>query len=100
MLHAHHRNFVSPADAYWYNSVVFLMMVLLGGVRSLWGGVIGATVFVLLQAWISSKTEKWEMFVIGAVLVAIVLFTRRGLWSLFDRFIRGGARTAEAHSNG
>jgi branched-chain amino acid transport system permease protein len=99
-LHAHHRNFVSIADAYWDNSVLFLMMVLLGGARSLWGGVIGATVFVLLQAWISSKTEKWEMFVIGAVLVAIVLFTRRGLWSLVDRFIRGGTHAAEAHARG
>jgi branched-chain amino acid transport system permease protein len=85
VLHAHHRNFVSLADVDWTNSVVLLVMVLLGGVRSLWGGVIGATVFVLLQAWISSKTDKWEMLAIGVVLIAIVLFTRRGLWSLVTR---------------
>lgn len=85
VLHAHHRNFVSLADVDWYNSVVLLVMVLLGGARSLWGGVIGATVFVLLQAWISTKTDKWEMFAIGAVLIAIVLITRRGLWSLVAR---------------
>lgn len=85
VLHAHHRNFVSLADVDWANSVVLLVMVLLGGVRSLWGGVIGAAVFVLLQAWISTKTDKWEMFAIGAVLIAIVLFTRRGLWSLVTR---------------
>jgi len=84
VLHAHHRNFVSLADVDWTNSVVLLVMVLLGGARSLWGGVIGAAVFVLLQAWISSRTDKWEMFVIGAVLIAVVLFTRRGLWSLVN----------------
>jgi len=84
VLHAHHRNFVSLADVDWTNSVVLLVMVLLGGARSLWGGVIGAGVFVLLQAWISSRTDKWEMFVIGAVLIVVVLFTRRGLWSLVN----------------
>ncbi len=84
VLHAHHRNFVSLADVDWTNSVVLLVMVLLGGARSLWGGVIGAAVFVLLQAWISSRTDKWEMFIIGAVLIAVVLFTRRGLWSLVN----------------
>ena len=100
VLHAHHRSFVSVADAYWDNSVVFLVMVLLGGVRSLWGGVIGATVFVLLQAWVSSKTDKWEMFVIGAVLVAIVLLTRRGLWSLVDQALRGHTHLSQASSSG
>jgi branched-chain amino acid transport system permease protein len=84
VLHAHHRNFVSLADVDWTNSVVLLVMVLLGGARSLWGGVIGAAVFILLQAWISSRTDKWEMFVIGAVLIVVVLFTRRGLWSLVN----------------
>jgi branched-chain amino acid transport system permease protein len=100
VLHAHHRNFVSVADVNWDNSVIFLVMVLLGGVRSLWGGVIGAAVFVLLQAWVSSRTDKWEMFVIGAVLVAIVLFTRRGLFSLVDRTLRAGTSVPQAHSHG
>jgi len=100
VLHAHHRNFVSIADANWDNSVLFLVMVLLGGARSLWGGVIGATVFVLLQAWVSAKTDTWEMFVIGALLVAIVLLTRRGLWSVVDRAMRAGIRAPEARSDG
>ena len=82
VLHAHHRNFASLADLSWTNSVLFLVMVLLGGLRSLWGAVIGAAVFVVLQTWISSKTDRWENFVIGIVLIAIVLLTRRGLWSL------------------
>lgn len=81
VLHAHHRNFVSLADVDWTSSVVLLVMVLLGGLRSIWGGVIGAAIFVLLQAWVSSKTDRWEMFIIGIVLTAIVLFTRRGIWS-------------------
>ncbi len=84
VLHAHHRNFVSLADLSWSNSVLLLVMVLLGGARTLWGGVLGAAIFVLLQAWISSKTDQWESFVIGAVLIAIVLFTRRGLASLVE----------------
>jgi branched-chain amino acid transport system permease protein len=88
VLHAHHRNFVSLADLSWSNSVLLLVMVLLGGARTLWGGVLGAAIFVLLQAWISSKTDQWESFVIGAVLIAIVLFTRRGLASLVE--VRGG----------
>ena len=82
VLHAHHRNFASLADASWTNSVLILVMVLLGGLRSVWGAVIGAAVFVVLQTWISSVTDRWENFAIGAVLIAVVLLTRRGLWSL------------------
>ena len=82
VLHAHHRNFASLADLSWTNSVLLLVIVLLGGLRSLWGAVAGAAVFVLLQVWISSITDRWENFLIGAVLVAIVLLTRRGLWSI------------------
>jgi branched-chain amino acid transport system permease protein len=88
VLHAHHRSFVSLADLHWTNSVTLLVMVLLGGRGTLWGAALGAAVFTLLEAWISSKTDQWEFFVIGAVLIAIVLFTPRGLQSIGALFPR------------
>jgi branched-chain amino acid transport system permease protein len=95
VLHAHHRAFVSLADLHWTNSVTLLVMVLLGGRQTLWGGVVGAAVFTLLEAWISSKTDQWEMFVIGAVLIAIVLFTPRGFVSLWYVVFRASASSSE-----
>jgi branched-chain amino acid transport system permease protein len=97
VLHAHHRTFVSLADLSWSNSVLLLVMVLLGGLRSLWGAVIGAAAFVVLQVWVSSHTDRWENFVIGAVLIAIVLLTRRGLWSAIMPSV--GARSPNALLN-
>ena len=53
-------------------------MVILGGVASLWGGVLGAAVLVLLQESLSAYTTHWEFWT-GWVLLAVVLFARRGL---------------------
>ncbi len=53
-------------------------MVILGGVASLWGGVLSAAVLVLLQETLSAYTAYWEFWT-GWVLLAVVLFARRGL---------------------
>ena len=54
-------------------------MVVLGGVGSLAGPVFGAAAMVLLQSWLAQWTEHW-MIVMGPVLVAVILLTRRGIW--------------------
>ncbi len=76
--------FVSPSTMQWSQSGLLMVMVILGGVGHLWGGVIGAVVFLLLEELLSHYTIYWQ-FVLGAVLLAVVLAAPNGLMSLFRR---------------
>jgi branched-chain amino acid transport system permease protein len=53
-------------------------MAVLGGMRSFWGPLIGAAIFVVLQDYLSSQTENWMSFV-GLFFVLVVLFFPRGI---------------------
>src|SRR5690606_7169447 len=66
-LHAHHTGFVSPHTLHWATSGTFLIMVLLGGREALLGGVLGAAVYVVFEAWVSGWTDLWHLGV-GAML--------------------------------
>lgn len=83
-----HRTFVSPHDLFWLTSAVLMVMVLLGGSRGLWGGAFGAILYTFIQAWVSSFTELWGLFV-GLLLIFTVLFAREGLWPILERRLGG-----------
>ena len=87
--------YVSPNALHWTQSGTLLVMVILGGVATVWGGVAGALVLLLLQEVLASFTQYWE-FWIGWVLLAVVLFARQGLmglrWGATTRRARPGAR--------
>lgn len=83
-LAAYHRGIVTPTDLFWLQSAILLIMVLLGGARSLWGPVLGALLYTGLQAWVSSQTPLWAGLV-GLLLIGVVLSGRGGLWSLLTR---------------
>jgi branched-chain amino acid transport system permease protein len=76
--------FVNPEILAWHQSGNVLLMVILGGLGHLYGGVAGAFVFVLLQEILSSFTKHWQLLM-GAIIVAIVLFLPGGLASLAHR---------------
>jgi branched-chain amino acid transport system permease protein len=78
------NNFVDPRALRWDQSGNFVIMAVLGGMRSFWGPLIGAAIFVLLQDYVSSHTENW-MFFIGIFFVLIVLFFPRGVLGIFRR---------------
>jgi branched-chain amino acid transport system permease protein len=76
----------------WQRSGELIVMVLLGGLGSLDGAIIGAAAYLLTEEWLSGVTEHWKV-IFGPVLVLIVLFARGGLIGLTGavvrRFIRG-----------
>ena len=53
-------------------------MAVMGGMRTFWGPLFGAAVFVVLQDYISSMTVNWMSF-IGLSFMLVVLFFPRGL---------------------
>jgi branched-chain amino acid transport system permease protein len=62
--------------------------VILGGMGSMFGPVIGAIVFLLLEEFLSQVTEYWAL-IMGPLLLLIVLFGRGGIVGLVGRFSRG-----------
>ena len=83
-LYALLNNFVDPRALYWTQSGDFVIMAVLGGMRSFWGPLIGAAIYVVLQDYLSSQTENWQSF-IGLFFVLVVLFFPRGVLGFIRR---------------
>jgi branched-chain amino acid transport system permease protein len=85
-LFAPFRGFASPEVMFWVASGQALMMVIVGGIGTLVGPVIGAMVFILVQEILSSYTEHW-MILTGAVFVLMVIFLPGGLVGTANRWL-------------
>ena len=83
-LYALLNNFTDPRALRWDQSGNFVIMAVLGGMRSFWGPLIGAAIFVVLQDYVSSHTENWMSF-IGLFFVLVVLFFPRGVLGMLRR---------------
>jgi branched-chain amino acid transport system permease protein len=81
VLWANYALFVSPDMTAWQKSGELMAMVILGGMGSIFGPVLGACAFIGLEQLLTAWTEHW-MLVMGPVLVLIVLFGKRGLYGL------------------
>lgn len=77
-------NFTSPQDLHWILSGNFVIMIILGGMRSFFGPLIGVIIFVVAQDYLSSVTGNWMTF-IGMIFVLIVLLFPRGVLGIFNR---------------
>jgi branched-chain amino acid transport system permease protein len=77
-------NFASPQDLHWILSGNFVIMIVLGGMRSFFGPLIGVIIFVVAQDYLSSVTGNWMTF-IGMIFVFIVLAFPKGILGIFNR---------------
>jgi branched-chain amino acid transport system permease protein len=96
-LFAPFRGFASPEVMFWVVSGQALMMVIIGGMGTLIGPVLGAMVFLLIQEVLSSYTEQWMIFT-GAIFVLMVIFLPGGLVGAATTWLAG--RTAPARVKG
>lgn len=83
-------NFTSPQDLHWILSGNFVIMIVLGGMRNFWGPLLGVTIFVVAQDYLSSLTDNW-MTLIGLLFVLIVLLFPKGILGMLARRDRGEA---------
>jgi branched-chain amino acid transport system permease protein len=83
-LYALLNNFADPLTLHYTLSGYFVVMTVIGGMRTFWGPLAGAAVFVILQDYISSMTVNWMSF-IGAIFMFVVLFFPRGLLGMLRR---------------
>ena len=70
--------FAAPDNLHWMTSGTLLVIVILGGVGSLFGSVLGAAVLIVLEEVLAEVTDHW-MMILGPVLIAVVLFGGNGL---------------------
>lgn len=83
---ANQGGFVSPSLMQWSQSGMLMIMVILGGVGHLYGGLVGAVVFLLIEEVLVAYTIHWQ-FGLGAALLAVVLLAPNGVLSL-SRWMR------------
>ncbi|MEP1330679.1 branched-chain amino acid ABC transporter permease [Pseudophaeobacter sp.] len=72
------NRFVSPTMLSWHTSGEIMIFVILGGVGRLYGPVVGAAVYILLEHLLGGISEYWQIF-LGLLLLGMVLFARGGL---------------------
>jgi branched-chain amino acid transport system permease protein len=76
-------------------SADLMIMLVLGGTGRLYGGLVGATVFMLAHHYLSDLNPVYWQFWLGLLLVVVVLFARGGILGALDglRHPKGGKRT-------
>jgi branched-chain amino acid transport system permease protein len=83
------NRFVSPSMLSWHLSGELIVLIILGGVGRLFGPVVGAAIYVLLEFWLGGITERWQFF-LGLILLGVVLFARGGVVGLIAGRARHG----------
>ncbi|OLC33481.1 MAG: branched-chain amino acid ABC transporter permease [Candidatus Rokubacteria bacterium 13_1_40CM_4_69_5] len=82
--------YLTPEFMHWTRSGEIMFMVILGGIGTLMGPVLGAAVFLLLEDVLSAWTVHWQI-ILGPFLVLVVLFAKKGLIGLVpDEAAPGG----------
>jgi branched-chain amino acid transport system permease protein len=96
------NQFVSLDVLSFQRSADLLLILILGGAGHLYGGIIGAVVFVVINYFLSDMNPQYWQFWLGLILVLIVLFARGGIlgtarqWMDSRRRARAHSRTGEA----
>jgi branched-chain amino acid transport system permease protein len=74
------HGFVALTELHWTTSGEVVLMTVLGGMGTLWGGILGAFLVVSLADYLTSSGFDGTDLVTGAVFVLVVLLFRRGIW--------------------
>jgi branched-chain amino acid transport system permease protein len=78
---ANQTEYLTPDFMHWTRSGEIMFMVILGGMGTLFGPVLGAIVLLLLEDVLSAMTAHWQI-ILGPILILVVLFAKRGLFGL------------------
>lgn len=99
-LFAASHGFVSLQEVYWPTSGKVVMMVVLGGIGTLWGPAVGALLVVQLEDYLATSGFDGVGIVTGSVFILVVLLFRRGLWGTTSHLVFGWRERVRARRNG
>jgi branched-chain amino acid transport system permease protein len=77
-LTAHYSGFITPSKVTFFHSIELVTMVVLGGMASTFGAVVGAAVLTTLPQLLTAFKE-YEMVVLGAIMMGTMIFMPKGL---------------------
>ena len=77
-LYAHLVSFVSPESFGFMVSIKVVAMVVIGGMATIWGALLGASLLTLLPEWLHVFSD-YEMIIYGLILMVVMIFLPRGL---------------------
>jgi len=77
-LYAHYALYIESGNFNFLMSANAVLFVILGGVQTVWGAIIGAIVFTLLPEWLRFLTD-WRMSAYGVILVALMALRPEGI---------------------
>lgn len=101
-LYAHMQRFISPASFDLHAAVFFLLILLVGGRRSITGSIVGAFLVTYLPEWLR-PLENWDMTIYGIGLLLILIFASEGIagtTSALSRRLRSRYRPATRSMEG
>lgn len=81
-----------PALSYWTTSGEFVFVALLGGIGSIFAPLLGSIVFELARTYAFKYTPYTWQLILGVVMLLIILFLPRGLWTLYESLRPGRPR--------
>lgn len=90
-LFAHYSNFLSPVEAGFFKSIEFVVMVVFGGMASIFGSVLGAAILTALPQFLTALSD-YEHLVFGLLLMLTMIFMPDGLLPSLLRMIQRGRR--------
>lgn len=91
--------FVNPSMMSWHHSGTVLVMVILGGLGTLHGAILGAFALEILHTVIESQTEHW-LLVLGGLIILMVLTLPKGIAGLLERLTTPSKKVAsDGHEN-
>ena len=85
VLLANKTEYVDPGLYSWHLSGELLVIIILGGLGSIYGAVIGAFTYLILEQVFSAYTEHW-MVLLGPVLILVVIFARHGMYGALHKW--------------
>ncbi len=86
---AHYVGFVSPNVADFFHSIELVTMVVIGGMASVYGSLVGAVLLTALPQALATF-EGWETVVFGCILMGCMIFMPKGLVpTLAAKFVKG-----------
>lgn len=83
-LYADLNRFVSPTMFSWHTSGEIMIFIILGGVARLFGPIVGAATYIILEHLLGGISQYWQIY-LGAILLFIVLFAKGGIIGAISR---------------
>lgn len=83
-LYSFYAGFISPQESSFLHSIELLAMVVVGGMGSLYGGILGALFFTVIPQFLVFF-EEYEMMLLGFLIVFIMFFFPQGLSGLIEK---------------